>query len=1550
MPKVSVIIPVYNVEAYLRQCMDSVVNQTLRDIEIICVDDGSTDGSAAILQEYAAKDCRIKVIPRAHTNAGEARNAGMAVGSGEYLGFVDSDDWCEPTLFEQAYARAKADDADLVFWRHREYDDSSKKVKREAAFGLPTNIEVPFDGSELGEKVFSIFNFAPWNRIARRDFVQHNQLSFQQIERSNDVGFGCLALATASRISVVDEVLYNYRARTAGSLQTENDKTPLSIVEAWEFLVGELMRRGVIERYRRGVALASMYCFVRTLDVLAERKNEYVVLFDALKTLFGQDPFFATVQPDEISNDIMANALRMIRGSDSASAFSMRWASDVYKWMTKFYREREAARRELNGVKRDLWDMQEQRQEEAERRRLPGVSLIVVAGDDCGRASFASHIENASIVDREIVYVDDISESMLDGVTKDYVVIVGGNDRYINDYALELLVNTAKFEKADVVGGMMSDASVRSADFVFDSGWLRENRGLVSILRNDDQAFIAAALARARKHVVEKRVYTEYVRSASSPLVSVVVPAHNAGHSLDRCIGSLVSQAYRNLEIIVVDDGSTDSTASICDAWAEKDSRIRIVHRQNGGLSSTRNAGMSAARGKYIGFVDSCDYVDVEMFGSLATALESHRQCDVAKCGLAEWAGNALRAEPVKGETRPGYDIVDATDALPGDKLYRADFLRANGIKFPEGEIDGAEAFFFSVFSRVRNCFYLPQRHYHRLGVDEATAEQRLKSYEFAAELLGRDNRRDLLGVLYRRMAEYVRGFAGAALEDFVCDGVSRVLWRTHAFYYADLIFGSDRQEVQRQVYELMNRLQSDGCGAADLSVEWMPRSLAQDAPSKQPLVSFIVPVYNAEKYLAGSLETLRRQTLPDFEVVCIDDGSIDDSGKILDFYANADPRIRVWHVENGGVSNARNLGLGYARGRYVAFFDGDDRLHPHMAARTVLTAALDDLDAVMFDFRCFAYDSLAPVDHSWRLARHIADFPQDRVFSPAELDRLSVYGSSCTFLWNLAFLRSTGEAFPGIKLGEDLVWVLSVISRVQRMRVLNVPFYGYRRGNPSSAVSRLQTGEGDPPVQLLGELSRVVSGVRDHGLQTLMLGRIVSDIVFQGEKSPKVRTWLRDGGFGAIGMERLAKAGTPRQSARLAAMLADGASDAKPDIEHFISQAPGRIQRLMHEAMVARQGKQKDLVIVAGQLNSTTNEPIDSWTFFRWLQDHGVPCRYVVWRKHCMVERMRADNGLKDVILLSGNGVDNYEFIERCRDLLPRLLAVVMENTVLNQLTWRFFHMLDGCHYVFLQHGVMFWKMASNIAKTCSVANYINVASEAEQRFLEEYVPEHWDTGRKPGYLVAGLPRWDILQDRSQSEREEVVFFMPTWRAAFNSGMDAIAKSAYFSGVRALVSRENIDRLKKRGVRLIMAAHHHLVNHVSNLDFDLPIELVPTSKISYWISHASLCITDYSSVCFDFLFLNKPCIFWTPDRYDGLLQGNGYAEVVFAEHQGKNMFNRVRSAAEVVAMVEKYADSGFVLEPEKRVISDRYFSCRKDICERLYSQIRAIDEKDVVA
>ena len=121
-PKVSVIIPVYNTEEYLRECLDSVVNQTLKDIEIICIDDGSTDSSLDILKEYAKKDNRITVLKQKNQSSGIARNAGLSIAQGKYLSFLDSDDLFELELLESLYKKIISTKSDIAICDADKFD------------------------------------------------------------------------------------------------------------------------------------------------------------------------------------------------------------------------------------------------------------------------------------------------------------------------------------------------------------------------------------------------------------------------------------------------------------------------------------------------------------------------------------------------------------------------------------------------------------------------------------------------------------------------------------------------------------------------------------------------------------------------------------------------------------------------------------------------------------------------------------------------------------------------------------------------------------------------------------------------------------------------------------------------------------------------------------------------------------------------------------------------------------------------------------------------------------------------------------------------------------------------------------------------------------------------------------------------------------------------------------------------------------------------------------------------------------------------------------
>ena len=196
MPKVSIIIPVYNVEAYLRQCLDSVLNQTLRDIEIICVNDGSTDGSSDILASYASQDSRLVVVEQPRSGAGPARNLGMSRAKGQYLDFVDADDFLASDMLERRLACAEETQADIVISGFCRYDASGTALQRRTLFGWAVG-KLPrvFAPDAFADSIFTTFQPAPWNKFFRAGFVAHHGLQFQSLPCCNDVCFTQTAMS-----------------------------------------------------------------------------------------------------------------------------------------------------------------------------------------------------------------------------------------------------------------------------------------------------------------------------------------------------------------------------------------------------------------------------------------------------------------------------------------------------------------------------------------------------------------------------------------------------------------------------------------------------------------------------------------------------------------------------------------------------------------------------------------------------------------------------------------------------------------------------------------------------------------------------------------------------------------------------------------------------------------------------------------------------------------------------------------------------------------------------------------------------------------------------------------------------------------------------------------------------------------------------------------------------------------------------------------------------------------------------------------------------------
>ncbi len=232
--KVSVIMPFHNGEEYLDETMTYLLNQTLTDIEIICVDDGSTDDTVKKLKEYETENSQITVLEQKKANAGVARNFGMSKATGEYLIFLDSDDLFEKKMLEKMYLACKKCDADMCVCNAGDYDMSKKKYINTPEY-LRENLlprEIPFSKETIGKYILRFTTNKMWNKMVKKEFVDGYNLKFQDIERVNDQYFTIMCLLLAEKITIVKDKLVYYRKGQMENLTATFSSTPLCAYKA----------------------------------------------------------------------------------------------------------------------------------------------------------------------------------------------------------------------------------------------------------------------------------------------------------------------------------------------------------------------------------------------------------------------------------------------------------------------------------------------------------------------------------------------------------------------------------------------------------------------------------------------------------------------------------------------------------------------------------------------------------------------------------------------------------------------------------------------------------------------------------------------------------------------------------------------------------------------------------------------------------------------------------------------------------------------------------------------------------------------------------------------------------------------------------------------------------------------------------------------------------------------------------------------------------------------------------------------------------------------
>lgn len=218
MAKVSIIMPACNVEQFLRECMDSVVNQTLKDIEIICVNDGSTDSTGKILDEYAQRDSRVKIIHKVNTGYGNSMNVGLDHATGEYIGIIETDDYADLNMFEELYETARTYDADIVKSNYYTYvskpEPQSSFLEVLAPFDRYNSVFCPLEFQD-------IYRVKPciWTGIYKRKMLLENKVRFNETPGASyqDTAFAFKAWTSAKRAVLVKDAYLHYRIDNANS-------------------------------------------------------------------------------------------------------------------------------------------------------------------------------------------------------------------------------------------------------------------------------------------------------------------------------------------------------------------------------------------------------------------------------------------------------------------------------------------------------------------------------------------------------------------------------------------------------------------------------------------------------------------------------------------------------------------------------------------------------------------------------------------------------------------------------------------------------------------------------------------------------------------------------------------------------------------------------------------------------------------------------------------------------------------------------------------------------------------------------------------------------------------------------------------------------------------------------------------------------------------------------------------------------------------------------------------------------------------------------------
>ncbi len=541
--------------------------------------------------------------------------------------------------------------------------------------------------------------------------------------------------------------------------------------------------------------------------------------------------------------------------------------------------------------------------------------------------------------------------------------------------------------------------------------------------------------------------------------VSIIVPVYNVEKYLIQCMDSIVSQTLKNIEIICVNDGSTDKSRDLLGDYAAKDSRIKVLDQKNGGYGKAMNVGIRAAAGKYIGIVEPDDHILPEMYEKLYSAAEKNG-CDIVKSDFYRFTGEGDSLVKIYNKTARTDENYNRVICPAEEKesfrfimntwcgIYRRDFVIENSIL--HNETPGASfqdnGFWFKGFCYAKKIMVIPDALYmNRRDNPGSSVASREKVY------CGNEEYR----LIYEYMCE------NPLIKEKFTDVFMMKRMHTYIFNLKRIASSFRHEYIRRFSDEFrISKERGELCKAVFTQNEWTelmqiirdPEEYYYKVEQKRIKVSVILPVFNCERYLRQCLDSLATQTMMEFEVICVDDGSEDSSWEILSEYAAKDGRFTVIRTENGGAGAARNIGMKNACGEYLLFLDSDDYFEPQLLNEAYKCAEQNNADITVYRSKQYDNESgeVTPCLYSLRSDM----LPKRDVFSVNDMEH-SVFRSFMGWAWDKLYRRSfvlnNELLFQEQRTTNDMYFTYISLFKASRITVCDKFLYYQRRNVPGS-------------------------------------------------------------------------------------------------------------------------------------------------------------------------------------------------------------------------------------------------------------------------------------------------------------------------------------------------------------------------------------------------------------------------------------------------------------------------------------------------------------------